>query len=87
VAPTREQLEAFLGRPWDRLRALKDRHHAAAIAAGGADEAFRVAGLLRAHADAMGAIETDAARRDDLRAAVRLRKLLDRVSRRTRSAR
>jgi len=87
VAPTRAQLETFLARPWARLRALKDRHHAVVVAAEGADAAFRVAAQLRAHAQAMGADDTPAARREDLAAAVRLRKLLDRVSRRTRRAR
>lgn len=84
---TAQQLQAFLARPWARLRALKDRHTAARIADGGADEAFRIAALLRAHAMTMGAVESDAARRADLRAAVRLRELLDRAGRRPRSTR
>jgi hypothetical protein len=80
--PTREQLDAFLARPWARLRVLKDRHHAVAIAAAGADEAFRIAGLLRAHALAMGAVPNRTHQRADLAALVRLKKRLDRASRR-----
>lgn len=87
LVPTAPQLQAFLARPWARLRALKDRHHSERIAASGADEAFRIAALLRAHATTMGAIESDTARRADLLAAVSLRKLLDRAGRRPRSAR
>jgi hypothetical protein len=79
---TRDQLLAFLQRPWHRLRVLKDRHHARVIAKRGADAAFHIAGLLRAHARAMGAAPPDAERRDDLATAVRLRKLLDRAGRR-----
>jgi hypothetical protein len=84
---TAAQLEAFLRRPWSRLRVLKDRHHAERTAIGGPDEAFRVAELLRGHARAMGAVETAAARRADLEAAISLRKKLDRASRRLRRAR
>ena len=76
-------LEAFLGRPWDRLRRMKDRHHAVA----GVDESFRLAALLRAHAQQMGGIETPEARRLDLAAAVELRRKLDRAGRRPRRAR
>lgn len=76
VAVTREQLEQFLARPWDRLRALKDRHHASS----GPEESFRIAEMLREHARAMGAHQDEQARVDDLLAAVRLKRLLDRAS-------
>jgi hypothetical protein len=87
VATTVQQLRAFLGRPWTRLRAAKDRHTAAVIARDGADRAFQLAALLRDHAVAMGAHSSPAERRADLDAAVALRRKLDRAGRRPRRAR
>ncbi|MBL9101833.1 MAG: hypothetical protein JNL82_12795 [Myxococcales bacterium] len=80
--PTREELRAFLARPWDRLRVLKDQHNAATIEREGVEAAFRLAASLRAHAKAMGAEPSPADREADLAAAVRLRRLLDRGGRR-----
>lgn len=80
---TREQLRAFLDRPWARLRELKDRHTAAMIDRDGAGAAFRLAGILSDHARNMGAVSSEAARRDDLAAAVELRRKLDLASRRS----
>ena len=82
--PTREQLRAFMERPWSALREGKDRYNAAHVAREGADEAFRVAEELAAHAREMNAVANHA---DDLEAAVRLKELIDRASRRLRRAR
>lgn len=84
---TPEQLRAFLARPWARLRELKDRHVAEAIAEEGADLAFELAERLRAHAEAMDARPSEIDRAADLATAVRLRRLLDRAGRRSRRAR
>jgi hypothetical protein len=80
--PTREQLRAFLDRPWGRLRALKDRHVAGVVAEGGADAAFRLAAALAERAEEAGACQNEEDRAEDLAAAVRLRRLLDRAGRR-----
>lgn len=82
VMATREQLRAFLDRPWERLRELKDRHNANLVALDGADAAFAMEAALAARAAAAGATCTDDDRADDLATAVRLRRLLDRAGRR-----
>lgn len=84
---TPAELRAFLARPWDRLRVLKDRHNAETVEREGVEAAFRLAELLRAHARAMGALPSPAERADDLAAAVRLKQLLERASRRLQSPR
>lgn len=81
---TAAELRAFLDRPWDRLRALKDRHTAALVEREGTGAAFRIAASLQEHAAAMGAVPTPAQRADDLATAVRIRKLLDRANQRLR---
>lgn len=83
---TRDELRAYLERPWARLRALKDRHNARTIERGGADAAFAIAAGLVARAAEAGATRTDAERADDLATAIRLRSLLDRAGRRHRRA-
>ena len=85
--PTRAQLRAFLDRPWDRLRALKDRHNAETIAREGADAAFAIAAGLRERAEEAGARQSDQDRADDLACAIRIRSLLDRAGRRHNRAR
>lgn len=82
-----EQLRRFLARPWARLRQVKDRHTLALVEREGADAAFRLAELLRAHARAMGAEQSRAERDADLVAVVRLKELLERASRRSERAR
>jgi hypothetical protein len=84
---TRAQIQAYLDRPWHRLRVEKDRYLAARIAEMGTDEAFRMAGELNAHARAMGARLSAADRQADLDAAVKLRRILDRAGRRSRRTR
>jgi hypothetical protein len=84
---TREQVRAFLDRPWHRLRRAKDRYLAARVAEMGADEAFRMAAELNAHARAMGAQWSAADREADLDAAVTLRRILDRAGQRSRRTR
>jgi hypothetical protein len=79
---TRQQLRAFLDRPWDRLRELKDRHVAEVVARDGADAAFRIAAALRDRAKEAGARQSEQERADDLAAAIRIRRLLDRAGRR-----
>jgi hypothetical protein len=80
---TADELLAFLARPWSELRAAKDRYTAARLASESADAAFEMAEMLRAHADAMGARLTTRDRNADLAAAVRLKRLLDRASKRS----
>jgi hypothetical protein len=80
--PTPDELRTFLARPWDRLRVLKDQHNAATIEREGVEAALRLAEILREHAKAMGAELSPAERGDDLAAAVRLKRLIDRASRR-----
>jgi len=84
---TREQVRAFLDRPWSMLRTLKDRHNAATIDRKGPDAAFRMAGMLRDYAELMGARPSEADRAADLQAAVDLRRKLDRANRRSRRSR
>ncbi|KAB2896290.1 MAG: hypothetical protein F9K40_14765 [Kofleriaceae bacterium] len=84
---TPEQVRAFLDRPWVRLRREKDRTIAARVAREGAESGLRMATQLRLHVEALGLALTDADRRADLEAAVRLRRLLDRAGRRQRRAR
>jgi len=87
MATTRDQLLAFLGRPWEKLRAAKDRSTANVIARDGVARAFQLADLLRQHAIAMGAVPSPADRRADLDTAVEIRRKLDRAGRRSRRAR
>jgi hypothetical protein len=84
---TRNELRAYLDRPWARLRALKDRHNAQTVEREGADRAFAIAIGLSVRAAEAGALPTDAERADDLAVAVRIRSLLDRAGRRHRHAR
>jgi hypothetical protein len=79
---TRQQLRAFLDRPWARLRELKDQHVSELVAREGADAAFRLAEGLRARAEEAGARQTVEDRADDLATAIRIRRLLDRAGRR-----
>lgn len=84
---TPEQLRAFLARPWDRLRELKDRHNMETVQREGVEAAFRMAEALREHAELMGAVPTAEDRAEDLAAAVRLKQLLDRAGRRLQGTR
>jgi hypothetical protein len=79
---TRAELHAYLARPWDRLRASKDRHVAELVEREGADAAFAIAAGLATRAVEAGAKPTDDDRADDLATAVRIRRLLDRACRR-----
>lgn len=78
---TSENLKAFLGRPWDRLRALRDQYTAGVLETEGAGALLEMGDALRAHAEVCGATVSAQARSDDLLGAVGLRRLLDRASR------
>jgi len=81
---TRRELEAFLARPWELLRASKDQHNATRDA----ESLLESADDLRQWANEMGARKTEDARARDLEALVRLTKALDRANaKRSRRAR
>jgi hypothetical protein len=84
---TAEYLRSYLDRPWWRARRAKDQYVAQLVAVKGADEAFRLAATLDDHARAMGAVYSADERRQDLEAAIRMRRLLDRAGRRSRRPR
>jgi len=77
---TREQLRAFLDRPWERLRELKDLHNAKVVA-DDAEAALAMGEALAQRAEEAGARFTEEDRAADLATAIRLRRLLDRAGR------
>ena len=83
MAISRQNLRAFLGRPWEQLRVSKDRHTTRLAERQGAASTLRMADQLRVHVARLGAVPTAAACAADLATAVRLRRLLDRAYRRS----
>jgi hypothetical protein len=81
---TRSEVEAFLARPWGRLRRNKDQW-TGKLAEGG--DLLGLADTLRAHGLALGLTETAQARRDDLENLVRLKRRLDLASQRLQRSR
>lgn len=79
---TRSELEAFLARPWRRLRRSKDVWTSKLASAGAVDDLLDLSDALRAHAATLGLTEDPRARRDDLDHLVRLKKRLDLASQR-----
>lgn len=55
---TRAELRAYLDRPWERLRELKDRHVSDLVQREGVDAAFAIAAGLAARAAEAGARRT-----------------------------